>query len=258
MKMKIAKITTGPVQPYDFLTSVFLSGASLLSQMALFPIDLGIRRVDTIELSEAIKMKELVITTGWSALGPACLGQYSLINQTSVFALAKLDVYLRQATETEAMLDVDEFGEQVMGEIVKDEPERVGKTIIKLSRGQSCYYQGPSRVVQANFTTRVENGSFPDLATIKEIGEEINALATTLQKDVKSGDGMVEDGYYFVFANSGKIHVAKVSKLNKFPEFSGLQHVGHMEMREEKLFFIPAKNSGPPADFSENIYQHDL
>jgi hypothetical protein len=253
--MKVAKITTKPVQPYDFLQLVFQSGASLLSPMILLPENLGLSPTMPIRLPDAFKMQELVTNAGWSTLGPAGLGQYSLIHQTSVFALAKLDVYLRQATGIEAMIDFDHFGDQIMGDKVKDKPRDAGKVTAFEFLGDQFYYHGPPRVLQANFTTRVENGLFPDLEVIKEVGKEIGKLATTLEEEMKFSDGMEEDGYYFVFADSGEIHVTKVMKLDDFPEFSKLQHVGHMEMQKRELFFIPTDYSGPPTDFSELIFK---
>lgn len=226
--------------------------ANMLCPAILKPEDLGYRS-DAMSLEKAIEFQNKVGTSWTTVLGPKSLGQYTLHNQSSGYALARVDIFMRTASVDEIHADVTMFGEQVIGDEITEKNSPKESVAIVSAFGKDFFYTGPDRFQKILYTTRVGHGLLrPSKEDLTLIIKEIDELATEELRKQNSRLTLYTCGYYLISCVNGKMHFLSFKKLEEMDESTSL-YAGHMEMSGKKLMFIPSDEKQHPLDFTEDL-----
>jgi hypothetical protein len=239
--MEKAKIITHELNVLSFQESIFSYKANFLCPVIVSPEG----KLQT--LQQFFDLQNTLLSQWGSYAGPAGIGQYTLKNKNSAGVLARWDINFRKPSHYEMGIDVDYWGEQVMGPLVNEVPENEKEkwknNLTFKYFGKEIYFTAPDRIQEMTFLSRVFESDLPkDLTSLIQ---EVDNIATT-------DEHRIHQGYHFMYAIDGKIKYAAFREPKEYKE-SLLIDYGFVEGNNGTLTFYPCGNLQNPIDFTETI-----
>lgn len=247
--MKINNIQ--PIDPEILMMQVFVPNPDILAILRIRLCHLGYS--DQLRsLSEEFDLQKRINNYFATAIAVAMLGQYSLVNRTTMFALAKCCLVMRPAMPEETAGDLLNFGDQVIGEELSESSNSYVPFVTLL--GKKYRYAGPPRTSAGVNVIRIIRCRCPNIEKIGEMKKEVDQVEDLGSFFSDSDDVIAQGPYAFIMASNGSVHIGAFCNIEKF-RVDSLQFLGDMVFEDSKLLFYPGGKKENQIDFSESIYR---
>ena len=240
---------TDETDPLTLISGIFISGADTLSPVAIYP------EIYPQSLEEACNATKNHPSQWMSCAAIAGIAQYSL-KHSPAGVLARWDIHFRHPDDYEMREDVQNFGNQVIGDKISgvpdDEKEKFKNNAIfyPFDDKEAFYFTGPPRVRKSVFLTRVFPGELPE-----SLDDFVGQIKLAQDSD-KSNPMVIPQCYQFLHATDGKL-VYSPFALEKTNEYNpdNLKPYGHVEIANGEMNYFPPGKENHPIDFTENLHR---
>lgn len=187
-----------------------------------------------------------------SIAAPAGIAQASITHKKPTGILACIDIHYRHATPEEIRLDLNELGEQVIGEKIEETPETpANRPYVTIVDGSKYVYIGGPRVKEVIFPSVVFQGPVPQ--NISKLVEEIKSISESGGDD----EMIINQGYQFFHATDGRIsYLPLTAKDYEAFDPDNLKFHGMVEIEdapERKMTYFSEEDRSGAEDFTSRL-----
>lgn len=226
---------TDPVELPVFQSGIYLSEASVLSPVDVFP-NRGFQYLGDIQGEYANGVNQWMTYAGLAGVA-----QYSL-DKGPAGVLARFELHHRDPFKEEMEQDFQDFGDQVLGPLVEEvagNPDYAKAPKFRFF-GEWHHFTGPSRLDKSRLISRVFSGELPT---------DVSSLVAEVD-ELKDEDRMqMFRGYQFIHAVDGKVSYSAFDDTEGY-DSNSLGDFGIVEKSGREMVFYPRGDRSAPRDLS--------